>query len=93
MLTFVVHVRKSSDVLARVVLLFHGRRIDIDSLVAGRIGKSDVLRIEVAVEGDRDRAQLIEANLYKLADVLLVERNDPVKPAACRHTEDGQSEL
>jgi acetolactate synthase small subunit len=77
MLTFVVHVRRSSAVLARVVLLFHGRRIEIDSLVAGRVGKSEVLRIEVAIVGDRDRAQLIEANLYKLADVLPVERNDP----------------
>jgi len=75
-----------------VVLLLHGRRIDIDSLTAGRVGNSDLLRIEVAVEADQNQARLIEAKLHQLADVLLVDRNDPDEPTAVRGTRDGHRE-
>jgi acetolactate synthase small subunit len=92
MLTFVIHVRRTPEVLARVVLLFHGRRIEIDSLVAGRAELPDVMRIEATVESGKDKARLIEANLYKLADVLLVERTDFDKEPARPATEDGNRE-
>jgi acetolactate synthase small subunit len=92
MLTFVVHVRRTSEVLARVVLLFHGRRIEIDSLAAGRAEGSDVLRIEVTLEGDQIQAGLIEARLYRLADVLLVEQSDPSMKARNGEIQDGHRE-
>jgi acetolactate synthase I/III small subunit len=92
MLTFIVHARRTPEVLARVVLLFHGRRIKIDSLVAGRVAKSDVLRVEVTVEVDRSQARLIEANLYKIVDVLLVERDYLHKEEAHQTIEGGRRE-
>jgi acetolactate synthase small subunit len=74
MLTFVVHTRRTPDALARVVSLFHRRRVQIHSLTARRFGESDVLCIEVQLEVDEHKARRIEANLYNLVDVLLVER-------------------
>jgi hypothetical protein len=56
-----------------VVLLFHGRSIGFERLSAEPGQTPDVLRIEVTVRCGPDRAKLIEANLYKLVDVLLVE--------------------
>jgi acetolactate synthase-1/3 small subunit len=75
MLTFVIHARRTPDVLARVVMLFHRRRVQIDSLTTGRGEKSDVLRLELTVEDGQATAGLIETNLYKLVDVLLVEKD------------------
>jgi acetolactate synthase-1/3 small subunit len=72
--TFVISTRRTSEVLARVVLLFHGRSTGIERLSAGPGQTPDVLRIEVTVRCEPDRAKLLEANLYKLVDVLLVER-------------------
>ena len=74
MLTFVIHTRRTPDALARIVLLFHRRRAQIDSLRAVRFGESDVLRIEVQVELTEQKARRIEANLYNLVDVLSVKR-------------------
>jgi len=90
--TFVVHVRRTPEVLARVVLLFHGRRIEIDSLVAGRAEKPDELRIEVTIDEDQDKAGLIEANLYKLVDVLLVEKKSVDRGREFRADTDGRQE-
>jgi acetolactate synthase-1/3 small subunit len=80
MLTFVIHVRSTPGVLARVVLLFHGRQIEIDSLIAERTENPYVLRIEVTVEVDQNKARLIEANLYKIVDVLLIEKSNDHRP-------------
>jgi acetolactate synthase small subunit len=81
MLTFVVHTRRTPDALARVVLLFHRRRAQIDSLTVARFGKSDVLRIEVQLDVDEHKARRIEANLYNLVDVLLVKRRASARDA------------
>jgi acetolactate synthase small subunit len=78
--------------LARVILLFHGRRIEFDSLVAGPAQRPDVLQIEVAFECNQDGARLIEAALYKLASVLLVEENHRDRETADQATGDGQGE-
>jgi acetolactate synthase small subunit len=92
MLTFVIHVRRTPEVLARVVLLFHARRVEIGSLVAGLTERPDTLRIEVTVEIDQDKGILIEANLSKLVDVLLIEKNVTEKGAMRQATEDGHRE-
>jgi acetolactate synthase small subunit len=80
MLTFVVHTRRIPGALACIVLLFRRCRVQVDSLTAERIGESDVLRIEIKVESVERKARRIEASLYDLGDVLLVERLASARP-------------
>jgi acetolactate synthase-1/3 small subunit len=70
--TFVVHTQSKRDALARVVLLFHRRALNIETLTL--VHEADVLRMTISVEADRAQSQLIEANLHKLVDVLRVEK-------------------
>jgi acetolactate synthase-1/3 small subunit len=71
--TFVVYVENKPGVLNRVASLFRRRAFNIDSLTVGRTEKPEVSRMTITVEADRDQARRIEANLYKLVNVLLVE--------------------
>src|SRR5690349_19522007 len=71
--TFVVHVENKPGVLTRVSSLFRRRAFNIDSLTVGRTEKPEVSRMTITVEADADQARRIEANLYKLVNVLLVE--------------------
>lgn len=71
--TFVVYVENKPGVLTRVASLFRRRAFNIDSLTVGRTEKPDVSRMTITVDADRDQARRIEANLYKLVNVLLVE--------------------
>lgn len=77
MATFVVHARRSPGTLARLLSLFHRRALEIERLTADRAQDPSIWRITVAFEADADLALRMEANLYKLEDVLLVERNEP----------------
>jgi acetolactate synthase I/III small subunit len=71
--TFVVYVENKPGVLTRVASLFRRRAFNIESLTVGRTEKPEVSRMTITVEADRDQARRIEANLYKLVNVLLVE--------------------
>jgi acetolactate synthase-1/3 small subunit len=71
--TFMVHAENKPGVLTRVTSLFRRRAFNIDSLTAGRTEKPGVSRMTVTVEADPDQARRIEASLYKLVNVLLVE--------------------
>src|SRR5436853_7328106 len=71
--TFVVYVENKPGVLTRVASLFRRRAFNIDSLTVGRTEKPEVSRMTITVEADKDQARRIEANLYKLVNVLLVE--------------------
>jgi acetolactate synthase-1/3 small subunit len=71
--TFVVHVENKPGVLTRVASLFRRRGFNIDSLTVGRTEKPEVSRMTISVDTNPDQAQRIEANLYKLVNVLLVE--------------------
>ena len=71
--TFVVHVENKPGVLTRVASLFRRRAFNIDSLTVGRTEKPEVSRMTITVEADQDQARRIEASLYKLVNVLLVE--------------------
>ncbi len=71
--TFVVHVENKPGVLTRVASLFRRRAFNIDSLTVGRTERPDVSRMTITVDADRDQARRIEASLYKLVNVLLVE--------------------
>jgi acetolactate synthase I/III small subunit len=71
--TFVVYVENKPGVLTRVASLFRRRAFNIDSLAVGRTEKPEVSRMTITVDADYDQARRIEANLYKLVNVLLVE--------------------
>jgi acetolactate synthase-1/3 small subunit len=81
--TFVVHVENKPGVLTRVASLFRRRAFNIDSLTVGRTEKPEVSRMTIVVDADRDQAARVEANLYKLVNVLLVE-NITGKASICR---------
>src|SRR5215472_8981413 len=78
--TFVVHVENKPGVLSRVASLFRRRAFNIDSLTVGRTENPEVSRMTITADADPDQARRIEANLYKLVNVLLVENitNEPV---------------
>jgi acetolactate synthase-1/3 small subunit len=71
--TFIVHVEDKPGVLNRVVSLFRRRLYNIESLTVGRTERSLVSRITLVVRADREAAIRLEANLYKLVDVLSVQ--------------------
>jgi acetolactate synthase I/III small subunit len=70
---FIVHVENKPGVLTRVASLFRRRAFNIDSLTVGRTEKPDVSRMTIVVDTDKDGARRLEAHLYKLVNVLLVE--------------------
>lgn len=71
--TFVAYVEDQPGVLARVTSLFRRRAYNIDSLTVGRTEVPGVSRMTIVMEADRQTARLVEANLYKLVNVLRVE--------------------
>ena len=71
--TFVVYVENKPGVLTRVASLFRRRAFNIDSLTVGRTEKPEVSRMTITVDADHDQARRIEASLYKLVNVLLVD--------------------
>jgi acetolactate synthase-1/3 small subunit len=81
--TFMVYVENKPGVLTRVASLFRRRAFNIDSLTVGRTEKPEVSRMTITVDADRDQARRIEAHLYKLVNVLLVE-NISNQPAIVR---------
>jgi acetolactate synthase-1/3 small subunit len=81
--TFIVYVEDRPGVLNRVVSLFRRRLYNIESLSVGRSERSLVSRITLVVRADREAAARLEANLYKLVDVLAV-RDVTASPAVVR---------
>src|ERR1035437_10139711 len=81
--TYVVYVENKPGVLTRVASLFRRRAFNIDSLTVGRTEKPEGSRMTITVDADYDQARRIEANLYKLVNVLLVE-NITDQPAIVR---------
>jgi len=77
--TFVVYVEDKPGVLNRVASLFRRRNFNIESLTVGHTDNPGVSRMTFVVEADEHTANRIEANLYKLVNVLRVENitNDP----------------
>jgi len=71
--TFVAYVEDQPGVLNRIASLFRRRNFNIVSLNVGRTQTAGVSRMTVVVEADDDTARRIEANLYKLVNVLSVE--------------------
>ena len=71
--TFVAYVEDQPGVLNRISSLFRRRNFNIISLNVGRAHAPGISRMTFVVEADDDRARRIEANLYKLVNVLSVE--------------------
>jgi acetolactate synthase-1/3 small subunit len=71
--TFVVYVEDKPGVLNRVASLFRRRAFNIESLTVGHTELPGVSRMTIVMEADPSVARRVEANLYKLVDVLFVE--------------------
>ncbi len=70
--TFVVYVENKPGVLNRVASLFRRRAFNIESLTVGHTDKPGVSRMTIVLDTDEQGARRLEANLYKLVNVLLV---------------------
>ncbi len=71
--TFAVYVEDRPGVLNRVASLFRRRAFNIESLTVGHTDVAGVSRMTISVETDADGWRRLEANLYKLVNVLRVE--------------------
>jgi acetolactate synthase-1/3 small subunit len=71
--TYIMHVEDVPGVLNRVTSLFRRRGYNIESMTVGRTEAPGTSRMTVVMEADDDAARRIEANLYKLVNVLRVE--------------------
>ena len=71
--TFTVYVEDKPGVLNRVASSFRRRGFNIESLAVGHTHQPGISRMTIVVEADGFTARTIEANLYKLVNVLLVE--------------------
>ncbi len=71
--TFAVYVENKPGVLTRVASLFRRRAYNIESLTVGHTEKLGVSRMTIVVDTDESGARRLEAHLYKLVNVLLVE--------------------
>jgi acetolactate synthase-1/3 small subunit len=73
MTTFAVYVDDTPGVLNRVASLFRRRAFNIVSLTVGHTERPGISRMTIVVDADEAGARRIEANLYKLVNVLRVE--------------------
>ncbi len=80
--TFIAHVEDRPGVLNRVISLFRRRGYNIESLTVARTEQPQVSRVTLVVEADDDTARRLEANLYKLINVLYVEDVTLAAPVA-----------
>jgi len=66
-------VENKPGVLNRVASLFRRRNFNIESLNVGRTESPDVLRMTIVMEGNEVDVRIVEANLYKLVNVIDVQ--------------------
>lgn len=71
--TFVAYVEDKPGVLNRVSSLFRRRAFNIESLTVGHTDQVGVSRMTIVVDTDDLGARRVEANLYKLVNVLRVD--------------------
>ena len=71
--TFVAYVEDKPGVLNRVSSLFRRRTFNIESLTVGHTEQPGVSRMTIVVDTDESGARRVEANLYKLVNVLRVD--------------------
>lgn len=71
--TFAVYVEDKLAVLNRVASLFRRRGVNIESLTVGHSERQGISRMTIVVDADSGAALRLEAELYKLVNVLEVE--------------------
>ncbi|MFW6098184.1 MAG: acetolactate synthase small subunit, partial [Chloroflexota bacterium] len=71
--TLIAIVENKPGVLNRVSSLFRRRNFNIDSLNVGRTEDPAVSRMTIVVDSRDTEARLVEANLYKLVNVIDVQ--------------------
>jgi acetolactate synthase I/III small subunit len=71
--TFVLYVENQPGVLNRVASLFRRRAYNIESLTVGHTERPGISRMTIVAGISEGAAQRVEANLYKLVNVLSVE--------------------
>jgi len=71
--TFIVHVEDQPGVLTRVTSLIRRRGFNIESLTVGHTERPGVSRMTIVMDSDERAVPRIEANLYKLVNVISVE--------------------
>jgi acetolactate synthase-1/3 small subunit len=71
--TVIVYVEDKPGVLTRVASLFRRRAFNIASLTVGATERPGISRMTITMHIDPASAHLVEANLYKLVNVLRVE--------------------
>lgn len=71
--TLIAIVENKPGVLNRVASLFRRRNFNIDSLNVGRTENPDISRMTLVVDSNEAEARLVEANLYKLVNVIDVQ--------------------
>src|SRR5512135_399825 len=71
--TLVALVEDKPGVLNRVASLFRRRAFNIESLTVGHTDQPGVSRMTIVVDTDELGARRVEANLYKLVNVLRVD--------------------
>lgn len=71
--TLIALVENKPGVLNRVASLFRRRNFNIESLNVGRTDKPDISRMTIVIDSDAVDARKVEANLYKLVNVIDVQ--------------------
>jgi acetolactate synthase I/III small subunit len=71
--TLIAKVENKPGVLNRVASLFRRRNFNIESLAVGRTEDPDVSRMTIVMEHAGADARKVEANLYKLVNVIDVQ--------------------
>lgn len=71
--TLIALVENKPGVLNRVASLFRRRNFNIDSLNVGQTETAEISRMTIVVDSDSVDARKVEANLYKLVNVIDVQ--------------------
>lgn len=71
--TFVIQAENRADVLARVAMLFHRLNVEIEALYMVRRRGAETMRLSITMQADGERSRRIEANLYKVVNVVSVK--------------------
>ena len=71
--TLIALVENKPGVLNRIASLFRRRNFNIESLNVGRTEKPEISRMTIVVDNNSVDARKVEANLYKLVNVIDVQ--------------------
>jgi acetolactate synthase-1/3 small subunit len=71
--TLIAEVENKPGVLNRVASLFRRRNFNIESLNVGRTEDPNISRMTIVMENTNADARMVEANLYKLVNIIDVQ--------------------